>query len=133
MAEPTKAIRLSNVQVGGAPHRCVGALAAAVVLGAETAKERVLVQGASTLRAVVKLSAVAGTATLKITPLLSDANENDKASGTQRTTNIQTSASLVAATEASLDYTIVGDRLLDVSIVSGTSGTISYVDLYLQA
>jgi hypothetical protein len=106
-------------------------LAAGAVLGAATYKERVVVQGADTLRVRVKLSAVAGTATLTVTPLLSDADAGDKASGTQAVTNTVTTASL-STSEVSLDYVVVGDRMVDVSIVSGTSGTIAYVDLFLK-
>lgn len=131
MAAPVPAIQLSDIQVGGAPHRCVGALAVGAVLGAATYKERVIVQGADTLRVRMKLSAVAGTATCKVTPVLADGDSGDKASGTASATDIVTTATLTTAA-VSLDYVVVGDRVVDVSIVSGTSGTIEYVDLFLK-
>lgn len=132
MATAVPAIPLSDVQIGGAPWRCLGALAVGTVLGAATAKERVIVQGADTLRVRVKTSALAGTATLTVTPILADGDALDKASGTQATTNTVTTASLVNATEASLDYVVTGDRVVDVSVVSGTSLTLAYVDLFLK-
>ena len=96
MAEPVKAITLSNVPIGGSPHRCAGQLVPAA-LGDVTKFERFFVQGGDTIRATVKLSAVAGTCTIAIYPILSDGNGNDDTTGTRNTVDAVTSAALTTA------------------------------------
>lgn len=128
------AVLLSDEAPYPAPRRLVGALAAAATIGNNASKkERIRITGLGVVRVRAKASAVTGTMTLQIHPMLSDATKDDTV-GTRATTNLPTAATATGATEITQDFTSGGEMFIEVVLSMSNGGsdtcTLSYVEVY---
>lgn len=117
-----------------APRRLAGALAAGTVVVKNTSIfQRLRVAGLGVLRVRVKPSAIVGTLTLQIYPVLSDGGDVDT-TGTRAATNLPTAATVTTAAEMTQDYTLAGEQYVDVVLSLSNGGsdtaTLSYVDVF---
>ena len=117
----------------GGRHRCVGALAAAVVIGnSGVARERFNVEHCSTVTVRALGSSITSDPVMQIVgqkpSVTSDsASTGDVSSGLTSETTVTTS-------EATHTYTLLGERYVDVVITcdSGDAMTVTSVDVYAQ-
>lgn len=128
-------LMMSDAARGEAPHRCVGALVAGATIGNSASKmERFFVQGGDSIavRAMVNITA-GSNVTLDIYPMLSDATHDDTV-GTRAVDGIPSSETLTDDTEHLLEYTLKGERYVDVEIACDGSAacTITRVDVYVR-
>lgn len=130
MATANKTLEGYGRKVPG--FRMKGALAAGVTFApGDTKKERVYVGGLESVRVRVKLSAIVGTVTATVYPMLSDAGADDTA-GT-RGAAFAAGTAITTTGEAVIDITLRGEVYAEVELaLSGgvtDAATVDYVEI----
>lgn len=116
------------------PYRLKGALAAGETLGqSATKKERIKVSDLASIAARVKPSAITGTLTVELFPMLADAGDDDT-TGTRATTGAPTAVTTTTATEVLIEMDLRGEQYVELVLtMSGgltDEATIDYAEIF---
>lgn len=122
---------------GPPPWRLKGNLAPAVLTSGDTYVERIYVQGMASITLRAKCSAVAGSPTIQVVPILADAGDatlgtESALTGTQAATGLTTATALTGS-EVLHTYVLLGERFVDIVVYAGTGITLTYVDVFLAS
>ncbi|KKK85152.1 hypothetical protein LCGC14_2776150 [marine sediment metagenome] len=117
----------------GGDHRCKGALAVGEVAGnSVTIRERFMVDGGESINVRFKGSSISGDPQFQIIAQNPTVGKDDGTTGDVGTG--QTAAATVTTSEIIHSYTILGERYIDVVIVSDGNDavTVTYVDVSVK-
>lgn len=128
-----KAVALySDAARGEAPQRLNDEFGLTAMGASAARKVRLNVQGQDSVAVRIK-GAVTGTVTLKLHPILADGTEDD-AVGARATTGGPTDVALTTNTEAIIEYTIKGERHVEIEVTTAAASdfTVTYLDAFVR-